>query len=255
MKGTLGKPRFFSMLAFVAMLGITTFLTSCDNQTAVAGGTGAPKLEVVGGDTVNWGDVGPKMLERAVRITNAGGDTLRISRVKPSCGCTTAPLDKEMLLPGDTATIKLTMDVVTRTGPQTKTLTIFSNDTANSHRMVYLMANVVRDIVSMPEYFPVIDRISPGEEGSATVRLENRGEETITLQPPALTGNPLMVVAFDMNEPKTLRPGESVPVTATVRPMNTGTSTATVSFKTDSERTPEVQITLSVHATVNHSES
>jgi len=222
-----------------------TFLASCQEpKPGMAAADGPPKIEVVGGETVSWGEVGPGVLKHALQITNVGGDTLRISDVKASCGCTTAPLDKKVLLPGDTATVNISMDVSNRTGEQHKSITITSNDSTRSSISVGLTATVVRDVVATPEYFPPINDATKGHEDSTSVELRNAGEQPITIQPPVLTKAAEMIIRFDMDAPVTLQPGEARRVVAFVKPIKDGTSTAEVVFSTDGKREKEVKLNL-----------
>ena len=108
-------------------------------RPGMAAPDGPPKIQIIGGETINWGQVGPGVLKQAMKITNVGGDTLLINDVKASCGCTTAPLDKKVLMPGDTATVNVSMDVNNRSGEQHKSITITSNDSTRSTITVQLM--------------------------------------------------------------------------------------------------------------------
>lgn len=61
-------------------------------------------------------------------IHNSGGDTLRISKVTPGCGCTTAPLSKDAIAPGDSARLSVVFDTENMLGKMIKDVTIESND-------------------------------------------------------------------------------------------------------------------------------
>lgn len=204
-----------------------------------------PKLMVVGGETVDWGEVGGGELKHALKIVNVGGDTLHIVEVKPSCGCTTAPLDKKMLLAGDTATINLTMDVAGRSGETTKTLNITTNDSTSPVTTVHLKANVVQEVKIEPTYFH-IDDVEPGKEGSGSIVLRNVGKSAVTIEPPTEEDVPLMAVRFDMLKPVTLQPNDSLVVKVFATPLNAGASMAHYIFKTNSKLTPQIKVPLSV---------
>ena len=102
-----------------------------------------PKLVIQGGDTHDWGTVKqPKEpLKAVVVIRNDGTDTLKISDVKPGCGCTTAPLDKKVLLPGEQTNMNVTLNVGSSSGNVHKTVRISSNDPINKDRILSLKAN------------------------------------------------------------------------------------------------------------------
>jgi len=109
-----------------------------------------PKLEVVGGPVVNWGTVNSKQspLKAKVKIVNSGNEELKISKVHAACGCTATLLDKDLLKPGDTATIDVSLNIRGRSGSVTKTVTISSNDPKQPRKVLYLKA-VVRDPVTI----------------------------------------------------------------------------------------------------------
>jgi hypothetical protein len=207
-----------------------------------------PRIEVIGGEVVDWGRTGPGMLKRTVRFYNAGGDTLRIAGVRPSCGCTTAPLDKNVLAPGDTGSISITMDVKTKAGPQKKSILISSNDSTRPNLSIGLMADVVREVVASPDFFPVVNNVKPGEEGTSEIDIINTGDSSVTIQPPTLSGVPSMIVHFDMKKPVTLGAGEKVKVVAHVQPIHEGQSQADVVFRTTSTVNPELPVALTCYA-------
>lgn len=87
-----------------------------------------PKLEIVGGDTHDWGTVKvfESPLKTIITIKNTGNQPLRVFEVKPSCGCTTAPLDKDILNPGETAKIDIKLDLKGNVGAITKDVNIMT---------------------------------------------------------------------------------------------------------------------------------
>src|SRR5574341_98266 len=65
------------------------------------------------------------------QIQNVGEDTLKISSVKPSCGCTSAPLKKNILAPGELVDLEVSFDAKNFMGKVHKTVTVNSNDATN----------------------------------------------------------------------------------------------------------------------------
>lgn len=76
-----------------------TFFLACFTMFVFAASLAfaQPKISIQGGDTQDWGKVKPKdsPLKASIKITNEGSEELKISDVRPGCGCTTAPLDKK----------------------------------------------------------------------------------------------------------------------------------------------------------------
>ncbi|TFH60906.1 MAG: DUF1573 domain-containing protein [Candidatus Zixiibacteriota bacterium] len=72
-------------------------------------------------------------------IHNSGGDTLRISKVTPGCGCTTAPLSKQDIAPGDSARLSVVFDTKNMLGKMIKDVVIKSNDPDKPEAQVTFM--------------------------------------------------------------------------------------------------------------------
>jgi hypothetical protein len=185
------------------------------------------KLEVVGGDTYDWGSVAPSRLKTVIQVKNVGSDSLIISNVRPSCGCTTAPIDKNVLMPGDIGKISVEIDMTNRTGPTTKTITVSSNDLKNPSQVIYLKADVKRAMMFTPAEYFLLTNAKVGEEIASMVRITNSGTEEFTLFPPEFVqGN--VRVRFDMKEKKTLKPSEELEVKTYITPLEAGSANGTI---------------------------
>lgn len=80
---------------------------------------------------------------------NIGDDTVRLSSVKPSCGCTSPFWSKDPIAPGDTGSIKVVYNSKGRPGPFNKAVNVVSN-AENEHIVVH-----IRGIVNKAEEKPV----------------------------------------------------------------------------------------------------
>ncbi|MCX7651775.1 MAG: DUF1573 domain-containing protein [Bacteroidia bacterium] len=67
------------------------------------------------------------------RVTNPGSVPLRITDVKPSCGCTSPGWTKEPIPPGGEGYVEVVFDSQARSGEQMKTITVFANTDPPSH--------------------------------------------------------------------------------------------------------------------------
>lgn len=199
-----------------------------------------PKIEIIGGNSYDWGDVTPKEspLKTKVKIKNVGTEKLVISNVKPSCGCTTAPLDKDQLKPGEIATIDVTFNVGHRGGKNSKSIRISSNDPNNSTIVFRLNANVVKAISVSPAYF-AFDQMEVGKKSTARVMIQNTSKKNITLTQISKTPNDLEI---NLTGTKTLKPGESFELKGTLTPTKSGYVNCYVKFKTNVEDDPELAI-------------
>ena len=70
-------------------------------------------------------------------LTNSGKSDLSVRKVKANCGCTVSQLEKDILKPGESASLKVTFNSAGRRGSQQKSVNIFSNDpTAPTQRLI-----------------------------------------------------------------------------------------------------------------------
>jgi hypothetical protein len=68
-------------------------------------------------------------------IRSTGTDSLEIRKVAPGCGCTKAPLDKEIIPPGDSARLEIIFSTRRYDGPVTKHPRVLANDGLPDHRL------------------------------------------------------------------------------------------------------------------------
>jgi len=198
-----------------------------------------PKLEVVGGDTYNWGQVKPSAnpLKGTLKLKNAGNQPLEIKSVKPSCGCTATKLDKEILQPGEVASVDVSLNIGTATGQVTKTITISSNDPNNETKIVWLKAEVVRAIMLSMPYIAFTD-LNIGKESTASITVKNNSSENVTFF--GFEGTAGLAVT-----PKgklELKPGEEFKLSATLVPDKEGYYSGTVKFSTSHPDFPSVEV-------------
>lgn len=199
-----------------------------------------PKLEIVGGNSYDWGKVGPKdsPLKTKVKLKNVGNEQLIITNVKPSCGCTTAPLDKDKLAPGEVATIDVSFNVGSRAGVNSKTIRISSNDPNSSTTIFRLSADVQKEITLNPAYF-AFNQMEVGKEESSKITIKNTGKKTLTLS--NITKSPADL-RLNISGNKSLKPGESFDLVAKVTPTAPGYMNCWVKIKTNSVDEPEISI-------------
>ena len=75
-------------------------------------------------------------------LKNVGNDTLKITNVRKSCGCTAAPLRKSVLVPGDTTILEVTFSSGSYQGPVSKAVYVESNDPIEPFMDISFQANV-----------------------------------------------------------------------------------------------------------------
>jgi hypothetical protein len=203
------------------------------------------KLDIVGGDTYDWGTVAPGKLTTTVEVKNVGQGDLKITEVRPGCGCTAAPIDKNLLKEGEVGKINITLDVSARTGPVEKTVTITSSDSSQAVRILHLKANIKRALTFTPsQYFVVTEGKTGVESPAQSIRVSNTSDAPITLYPPEF-GNGNIKVRFDLKDKKELKPGEEYELKAYVTPLENETLYGSAKMKTSSNESPAIDLTIS----------
>jgi len=119
----------FSVLSFVSLLGLVA-------QTATA--------------TLTWettsADLHPSLTDKTAvahfKYKNTGDKPVKITKVQPSCGCTTAALAKETVAPNESGEITATFNIGDRSGVQKKTITVMTDDQPNQPTILKLSATI-----------------------------------------------------------------------------------------------------------------
>ena len=202
-----------------------------------------PKLEIVGGDNFDWGKVKPKenFISTKVKLKNIGNSKLIFGDIKPSCGCTTAPIDKKELEPGDVATLDVTIKIQPgQVGGISKSITINSNDSTQTSKLLMLRADIVRDLVLTPGYTFVIPEMKVGSESGGNFKVKNNSDK------------PLDLTDFEVTPPTTsinthgkvsLAPGQEIEVITKSKPTQKGSYNCKITFKTTNPDYPNIEIT------------
>lgn len=125
------------------VVGIATIMTS--DLLSQTGKGNPPRIEV-SHDYYYFGFMPTNaIVQHKYWIRNKGGDTLMIVSVKPSCGCTAAPLSNDKIAPGDSAVLKVIFDSKNMVGKMVKDVDIFSNDPNKQSMTVKFFALVNKE--------------------------------------------------------------------------------------------------------------
>jgi hypothetical protein len=192
----------------------------------------SPKLEFIGltGDTYDWKEVTPKdsPLKAHIVLRNTGKSNLMIYEVKPGCGCTTAPLSHDTIAPGDTASLSVTLNVAGNTSSIQKNIRISSNE-PKSPRFLFLKANVIHPIQTLPTQYFAFNTLQVGQEDTSSIRIKNNSNTDITFS--NFDASPVNVIT-NMNKPVILKPGDEFKISIRVRPEKAGSYQMQVKMKT-----------------------
>jgi len=81
-------------------------------------------------------------LEYVFSFENKGTTSLQIKDVKTSCGCTAAVVNESSLKPGQTGSIKVEFDTKNKSGRNSKTITVVSNDSKEPNKILTIFADI-----------------------------------------------------------------------------------------------------------------
>lgn len=88
------------------------------------------------------------------RLVNMGPEATYIRDVRPSCGCTGAAYNDNLLQPGDTTTVSFTYNPAGRPGKFSKTVKIYVGDGEERH-VIRLSGHVVGSPQTLSRNYPV----------------------------------------------------------------------------------------------------
>jgi hypothetical protein len=186
------------LVLIVAILGIAGGFSAAN---------AAPRIEIVGGDVVDFGRGRPGRYQREVAITNSGSDTLRIIAVNSGCGCLVGEPDRRALGRGDTARIAITVETSGQVVERwQKALTITTNDPIRPNLDVTVLVSFRHDL-RLHSLINTVQR-ERCDTCAWSIDVENIGDTPLVIQPPLAEEMRGLIVAFDMKAPDTLSPGE-----------------------------------------------
>lgn len=190
-----------------------------------------PRMEIVGGDTVNWGQVrydqSPVTYNLIIRST--GDDTLIIRSINTSCGCTTAPIDKKELLPGDSASMSITFNIPNHPGIAKKMINIRTNDPLSRNRTVYLIADVIFPLKFEPIQLITFHGLVLGDSMTSTIKITNNSDIPVQIKEIVISDS---VFTTNLKEDDIIEPHASIEVSVQAVPIRLGALTGELSFKT-----------------------
>lgn len=198
-----------------------------------------PKIEVIGGDTYDWGKVKPKdsPLTATIKLKNIGDQVLNIKEVKAGCGCTTTKIDKEVLKPGEIGSVDVTLNVASVTGSVTKTITAYSDDPVNGTKTIWLKAEVVRAIqLSMP-YFAFND-LAIGKQSKLMIKVKNNSDQAVTFDNFEGTNG----IVLNQKKKVEVKPGAEIDLEASYIPQTEGYFNGMVTFNTSNPDFPKMEV-------------
>src|SRR6266516_4940372 len=86
------------------------------------------------------------------KYKNTGDQPVKITAVQPSCGCTTAAPPKDAIAPGESGEIVATFNIGDRSGEQTKTIRVRTDEPNSEGIALKLKATIPRLLEFAPTF-------------------------------------------------------------------------------------------------------
>ncbi|HEY3853076.1 MAG TPA: DUF1573 domain-containing protein [Verrucomicrobiae bacterium] len=170
-------------------------------------------------------------------VTNIGNAPLEISRVHPSCGCTTAGDYSTNIAPGKTGTIAIQFDNSHYNGLVSKTIDVFSNAKNTARAQLMLHGTVKKSMEITPLQAVITVQDDTTVPGTATVKIVNNRDTLVTLSDPVAANKKYIP------ELKTIKPGREYELTVSVEPPFTGPNApGTIALKTSNPEQPTLTV-------------
>jgi len=198
-----------------------------------------PKLQVVGGTKFDLGSIyRGAVVERKVSLKNIGSDTLIVSRVDPSCGCTGTVVSNDHISAGKTGTLLITFNSKNFSGPVHKSVTINSNAEDEPRTTIEFTATVIDEIVLAPPQL-WFKNAEVGKATTITISIKNSGKDDLKL-----TGYRTQLQGLALKFPsEPIAPGKTVELVAEFTPERVIPVIGEAVFLgTNNPRQPEIYI-------------
>ncbi len=230
------------LLSIAGIFAIITFVASAQ-----------PKLVIEGGDSYYFGirdrSAGGNPSYATIKFFNVGDASLNVQNPKPTCGCTTAPLDKNKIEPGEFAILSVKLYLNVSRGPYSKTIKIDSDDPSAPNRTLAINADVNQDegfgeiqlFGDKEKQFVTLELMPKGKNTKGTMALQNNTDKdieitSVELDPPSMKIN--------LKSGTTIKPGADNQVTfeLTAKSDSIGEFKGNIKLTTTSEKRKNITI-------------
>jgi hypothetical protein len=198
---------------------------------------GQPKLSVVGGLKFDLGELyTTKVVAKNLTLKNVGTETLTISDVSATCGCTGTLMSSDRLAPGESGTLSITFNPKNIKGAVEKAVSMDTNDSTQSHVRITFTAKIVPVIELDRDY--IVYRTTMDSIVSDSFTITNSSATTIHI----LSVTPMVDgVSATLSSDK-LKAGESATVTCSFSPKKNGTTKGNIAITTDHPNAPSLDV-------------
>jgi hypothetical protein len=185
-----------------------------------------PNFNIDGGETIKTGNhIRGKEVNYEIQFSNTGDAGLKIYSVVTTCGCSSALLSKDSLLPGESGTIKFTFNG-NGFGEVQKNVVISTNEPITNNHIIVMVMNMVDPLTINPASIMANGKV--GDEISQIVTLSNTLTNTITINE-VISNSPAVVVVSDKT---TINSGEAASFNISIKIYEDSPVNAAITIKT-----------------------
>lgn len=174
-------------MKYTKILLALSIMLLCLTVNLIAGNTGTGKLDM----SLRSFDFG--MVPRDAHVVhdfvlkNIGTDTIRITKIKPGCSCTNAPIDKKIIAVGEEATMSVTFKTGKRSGNSNKGVKITTDMKPRGLYPLEINAYIETPTMKPPKFYAEPRFIEfvpvPGDfTGSSKTKLINENDFKVLLK-------------------------------------------------------------------------
>jgi hypothetical protein len=199
---------------------------------------GQPKLVIEGGKKFDLGDLyTSKPASHVVTLRNAGTDTLVITDVSATCGCTGTMMSNDHIPPGGTGALSISFDPRKFSGKVEKALSFRTNDPDAARNHLSFTANILKVLTVEPDYL-VFPRIFADSSSTQEIVIDNDTDGPVHIRSITVTPENLSVEASDME----IESGNDIKLTCTFKGAKPGTYKGTIEIRTDHPMVPILDV-------------
>lgn len=188
-----------------------------------------PRIHIVGGASIDWGNAAPGILEHDFTIVNAGTDTLEVLGIASGQVSVTGDVENTSLAHGDSLKLKVKMETLRTIGERKGWIKVQSNDPEQPFLSIPVRAYAVRYMYVEPDGAILFKNATVGKETVQEITMKNMSTREITLSPNVeISGGAIMRVEI----PKGTRipAGGSVKLNVYLTPLEPGNGESFLDF-------------------------
>lgn len=170
-------------------------------------------------------------------VANLGNQTLEITEVRPSCGCTTAGTWTRSIAPKGTGIIPIQLDTGRFKGNLTKTIHVKSNDPKQKQVTLKIKGTIWEPVLISSRTVVFPSSADPSVSASKSIKIINQVD-----QPFEITNLQVHAKTFSAKLEPVVEGKEYDLVITTVPPLKEGLNRATITMRTSNLEVPSISI-------------